>query len=111
MRSVGNNTTLDYYASETGAEGVYGLGNVYGQDTNGTNLNYGRNNDGQVPVHKLIRPGDVGKRFCQRGYVGRNKDITLGGALTYGNISCVYVPYDYELTQRLLFLVKAPVVV
>ena len=97
MRSVGNNTTLDYYASETGAEGVYGLGNVYGQDTNGTNLNYGRNNDGQVPVHKLIRPGDVGKRFCQRGYVGRNKDITLGGALTYGNISCVYVPYDYQL--------------
>lgn len=101
MRSVGNNTTLDYYASETGAEGVYGLGNVYGQDTNGTNLNYGRNNDGQVPVHKLIRPGDVGKRFCQRGYVGRNKDITLGGALTYGNISCVYVPYDYELTPKI----------
>lgn len=97
MRSVGNNTTLDYYASETGAEGIYGLGSVYGQDTNGTNLNYGRNNDGQVPVHKLIRPGDVGKRFCQRGYIGRNKDATLGGTLTYGNISCVYVPYDYQL--------------
>lgn len=99
--NIDANSTINRETSTTSVNAHSGLSTTYGQDTNGTNLNYGFNNNGQPPTSKQIKPGDVGKRFCQQAYVGQHRDASLGGALVRGNLACVYVPYDYELTPKI----------